>query len=215
MLMKWIVCDIELEDRSRFSEAQEFWKPISRSPGFVAQFGGWDAMNSQEACILSLWKDQKSFDRFMSEVHDSITNLNSQADTYKSVDVNFFEPLMGMPGEFENLVEAVGQGQYLRVADCQVKAENIEHFCKSQQDIWIPGMKNSEGMLGGYFNRGVREPDRFLVTTLWVDSESHRKYSEFKVPKFRQLADVSRDLNSILGRFIKLVPEWLVLPPGK
>lgn len=173
MLIKWIVCNVPMEDRSSFSTAQERWKAISRAPGFVAQFGGWDEKNSQEACILSLWKDQASFDFFMAEIHDTVTESNSQASTYSGISVDFFEPEMEMPGEFKNLVDAIGHGNFLRVVDCRVFQERVEHFRQAQKDIWIPGMSQSPGMLGGSFNSGHRDPQRFLVTTLWSSRESH------------------------------------------
>ncbi|MBL7557640.1 MAG: YdbC family protein [Bdellovibrionaceae bacterium] len=212
MLIKWIVCNVEHIDRPSFSSAQEKWNSIARSPGFLAQLGGWDQKNLGEACILSLWRDQKSFDRFMNQVHDSVTESNSQVNTYTSIAVDYFKLNAEMPGKFKNLIEASREGRFLRVAVCNVKSERIDHFQRSQSDVWMPGMQQSVGMLGGSFNQSIRQENRFLVTTLWDNSKNHQRYVEEKLPLFRERADISTDLDAIVGRFIELEPNWLVLP---
>lgn len=212
MLVKWIVCDVKNEMRGLFSTAQEKWGAISKCPGFLGQLGGWDEKNKQEACILSLWKDKYSVDLFSDEVHDSITETNAQSRTYDSIYVEYFESQLPMPGQCEDLLDAFDKGEFIRVAECSVKSENIEHFYKAQKDVWIPGMQSSQGMLGGFFNRGIKVPEQFLVTTLWKNKEHHDHYSNTKVPLFRKEADVSSDLTSIRGRFVHLDPKWVVLP---
>lgn len=81
-----------------------------------------------------------------------------------------------MPGEFSDLVGAIPKGRFLRVADCTVKSECNGHFRDAQQNIWIPEMQHSRGMLGGFFNSGTKnESCRFLVTTLWDNRENHNR----------------------------------------
>ncbi|MCP5061126.1 MAG: DUF4937 domain-containing protein, partial [Ignavibacteriae bacterium] len=58
MCLKWIVCEVENEFRAAFSKAQEEWVDTKNTKGFIAQIGGWDINNSNEACILAFWEDQ-------------------------------------------------------------------------------------------------------------------------------------------------------------
>ncbi len=51
-----------------------------------------------------------------------------------------------------------------------VKQENASHFEKVQKEIWLQGMKNSKGMLGGKFSNSANNTSRYLVSTLWNSS---------------------------------------------
>jgi heme-degrading monooxygenase HmoA len=209
MIFKWIHCKSSLEQRSAFSKAQKEWGSISNAPGFIAQFGGWDLKDNDSACIISLWKDQDSFDHFMENLHDPIVEKNNQSATYYDSEVTFFFPLISMPGKFEDLVSAIHEGKFMRVADCQVYAHSSSHFEDVQKSVWIPEMNTAKGMLGGQFNK---KDQRYLVTTLWDEEFNHEEYAKTKVPVLRKKADVSMDLESIIGRFIKLESSWLILP---
>lgn len=179
MIMKWLVCKVEKNSRSVFSEAQAKWGIISKAPGFLVQMGGWDEKSNDCACILSIWSDQSHYDYFMTEIHDVVTNSNSQGSSYTSIKVDFFSPILPMSGKFKNLISAAATGKFLRVADCIVKSDRVDHFCRIQQEIWIPEMQRSQGMLGGSFNSGIQKNgNHFLVTSLWDSLESHKIYSE-------------------------------------
>lgn len=85
MLLKWIVCQVSEEQKESFSEAQASWKKLSDVPGFLGQWGGWNLKEPMEACILSLWSDQESYQTFMSQIHDRIFLNSNQEATYKSI----------------------------------------------------------------------------------------------------------------------------------
>ncbi len=140
MLIKWIVCKVKPEDHTRFSKAQEAWGELSGAEGFIAQFGGWDLKNNGDACILGLWRDKESYDKFMNSVHDKVFEGNAQENTYESISVSLFDAVLDMPGLHENLVASLSEGRYLRVADCNVKPDHINHFVTVQRELWIPAM---------------------------------------------------------------------------
>lgn len=150
MLIKLIVCSVEQNCRAAFSSAQEKWEVISTAPGLLGQFGGWDEERPECACILSLWSDQASYDHFMKAIHDKVTNSNSQAGAYTSITVDFFSSLFSMPGEFTDLIKSIPTSKFLRVADCRVKRERLGHFCKIQQEVWLPEMQRSPVCWAGH-----------------------------------------------------------------
>lgn len=212
MLMKWITCRVAAERREAFSRAQAKWDAIRSAPGLVGQLGGWDRRHADTACILAVWRDSDSYDRFMAEVHDRVAGASGQASTYESMQVRFFSSEMKMPGRLGDLAQAIPGGRFLRVAECRVAESRVEHFFEAQKRVWIPAMAESEGMLGGYFSADTTAGDRFLVVTLWDSDDSHARYASTQVPHLRQQADVSSDLDDIVGRFVELEPAWRVLP---
>lgn len=211
MIFKWIHCKVHSEKRNYFSDAQSKWGSMCDTPGFIGQFGGWDLNDIESACIISLWKDQSSFNYFMNNIHDSIIKDSGQAMTYYECNVDFFDPVIPMPGKYRDIVSAIPEGNFLRVADCIVKSDKISHFKDVQKKIWIPEMQDVRGMMGGQFSVKFDE-NRYLVTTLWDTEGNHTEYANQKIPLLRKKADVSNDLETIIGRIIKLEPSWLVLP---
>jgi heme-degrading monooxygenase HmoA len=211
MIFKWIHCKVLSENKKAFSDAQSRWGDISKAQGFIGQFGGWDLKNLESACIISLWEDEKSFDDFMSRRHDNIVNQNNQSSTYYECNIYFLNSITSMHGEHNDLIQAIPEGRYMRVADCQVKEDRKAHFEEAQRNIWIPEMAKSEGMLGGQFSI-KNDENRYFVTTLWDSKKNHAAYVDEKVSGLRKKADVSNDLNNIIGRFIELEKSWLVLP---
>ncbi|MCP5045690.1 MAG: DUF4937 domain-containing protein [bacterium] len=210
MLLKWIVCTVKKNLRPEFHEAQVMWKESAAAEGLVAQVGGWDTRNENEACILSVWESQQAYDLFYQYVHDAITTKNHQAGTYEKIEVLFADPVVHMRGELNNLADCAGSASGLRVADCIVKPGRQDHFVDMQLTQWAPAMQQAEGMLGGKFSR-VREHDRrFLVTTFWASRRQHENYCEHVLPGCRKRAGVDDDIDSISGRFIHLVPGWNV-----
>ncbi len=212
MLIKWIVCHVLPDKQNSFSEAQEKWSTIASTSGFIGQFGGWDLKRPEEACILSIWRNQESFDNFMMSIHDDITDGNNQASTYKNLQVKFFVPKMDMKGQYDTLFQAAPFGSYIRIADCFIKEESRSHFLNAQESVWIPAMSKTKGMLGGSFNEDIADNKHYLVTTFWDNEENHSKYTQSQVPRLRDQADVSNDLTQITGRFIQIENSWSVFP---
>jgi len=52
MYIKWIVCKVPTSKKKQFSIAQEKWNKMAKANGFIAQTGGWNLKNTNEACII-------------------------------------------------------------------------------------------------------------------------------------------------------------------
>ncbi|WP_052035791.1 YdbC family protein [Tumebacillus flagellatus] len=74
-----------------FSKAQTGWSPLRGVDGFCGQWGGWNECNSEEACILALWRDRAAYRFFMEHIHDTIFEKNDQARTYEGISVTLHE----------------------------------------------------------------------------------------------------------------------------
>lgn len=212
MYIKWIVCQVKKEMREAFSLAQEQWISTSHAEGFIAQSGGWNVRNEDEACIIAFWESREHLERFMASLHDRIFEENRQSTTYHTINVDYFDSLLEMDGQAASLTEATRNSSLLRIADCGVRPENVNHFEAMQQSVWLPGMKQSEGMLRGMFSKAVESPHRYLVSTFWDSAKHHDRYASEKLPVLREKATVGQDLNHITGREIALVESWRVIP---
>ena len=88
MFLKWIVCQVPASTHASFSSAQRQWSMLNQVPGFLGQIGGWD--RTQQAGILSCWRDEASYRLFMQHIHDEIVEHTHQRETYTSLSVAFF-----------------------------------------------------------------------------------------------------------------------------
>jgi len=210
MYLKWIVCEVEDGNRDAFSLAQAKWIETKNTKGFLGQVGGWNLHNSNEACILSFWDDKDSLLYFMENIHDKIFNNSKQEKTYKSIFVNYFNLKFNMLGGKIDLTERIKDAKFLRIADCKVKPERANHFENVQNSVWMHGMKESKGMLGGEFSTSENESYRYLVSTLWDDVENHSNYVKNSLPILRNKSDVENDLQNITGKQILLENSWSI-----
>ncbi|MCA9255298.1 MAG: DUF4937 domain-containing protein [Phycisphaerales bacterium] len=210
MYLKWIVCEVEAASCGAFHRAQLGWRRIRSAEGFVAQVGGW-TQDRREACVLGLWEDKASCDRFMASLHDEIVNETHQDLTYLSCRVMHAASVMRMGGEAATLREAIRGAVVLRVADCEVRADRIPHFLDVQRNVWEPAMASAAGQLGGVFSRSATSPSRYLVTTFWRAAESHAEYVRNRVPTLRAAASVDEDVDTLAGRVVQLEGAWRVI----
>jgi heme-degrading monooxygenase HmoA len=211
MIVKWIVCEVDIDKKQAFSEAQEQWAEIKDTRGFLAQVGGWDVDNPHTACIIAFWESTGDLDSFMKNLHGRIFKVNDQQATYKSINVSYFDAKTEMPGSTNSLSEAARHGRLLRIANCMVRPARTTHFEKVQQDIWLPGMQKSKGMLGGVFSGNTVQDNRYLVSTFWESAGDHREYVRLKLPDFQKKADIKSDLLEITGRKVRLKESWSVI----
>lgn len=122
MYLKWIVCNVKKDMINEFSLAQEQWNQTAVAEGFVAQLGGWNSNNKNEACILSFWKHRKYLDNFMDHFHDQISENNQQKETYDSIQIDHFQ----LESELnkESIVEMIENSQVLFIADFLFKSKS-------------------------------------------------------------------------------------------
>ncbi|CAN5405087.1 YdbC family protein [soil metagenome] len=212
MLLKWIMCRVSEQLRVPFSASQSKWRQLSKVPGFLGQFGGWNLKSNEEACIVAMWQDENHYQQFMKQQHDKIVRHNDQMNTYDSIDVSLLTPTYDMPGCRESMMASLQEACALRIADCVVKPEREAHFVEMQHEIWIPSVCKADGMLAGAFSKVEQESNRYMVTTLWKSLEAQEEYSAKVMPKLRKASDQSQDLDQILGGIVSLNRDWLVLP---
>jgi hypothetical protein len=194
--------------RNEFSISQEKWKDTTKADGFIAQAGGWNLLNLNEACIISFWNDKKSLDWFMQNLHDEIFHSNKQIVTYKRINVGYFDKVLNMEGKVNSFTEAVEKSKFLRIADCNVKPNKAEHFDNMQKEVWLPGMRHAKGMLAGVFSKNNL---RYLVSTFWDSKENHTKFTEDILPGLKAKANVVNDITNIAGMKILLVDSWKII----
>lgn len=212
MLLKWIVCRVSEPLRVPFSTSQSKWKQLSKVPGFLGQVGGWNLKAKEEACIIAIWQDENSYNRFMKVDHDKIVRHNDQMGTYESIEVALLSPTYDMPGSRKSMTDSLQESCALRIADCFVKPDREEHFLEMQREVWIPTMCEAEGMLAGTFSKVEHEQCRYIVTTLWKSLELHDRYAQTSVPALREKANVAEDVEQLTGGLVSLSSDWLVLP---
>lgn len=212
MLLKWIICVVPEEDRPNFSRAQEHWSALESLEGFCGQIGGWGINDPMEACILGLWEHEDSYQKFMSEAHDSIAEASGQAEMYDSIAITMFEFMFDIPGRLETMTDAIGEGSLLRIANCKVNAKRKDHFIQMQQEVWNPALKDSGGLEAGLFGRGRDKSDRFLTATIWQDAAFHQSFADHKVPELFEKAELVWDLQSISAYVIAINSTWCVRP---
>jgi len=213
MFVKWMICEVDETQRAAFRKAQIAWRQIHAVAGFVAQVGGWSTAG-REACILAFWQDRSAYECFFRFVHDAVTYKSGQVRTYHRMKIAFADGLIRMRGAGPTLAAAAREARLLRVADCRVRRARRNHFVDAQLNVWEPGMAECAGQLGGMFSVVEDTEDRFLVTTLWRDEDSHDRYVRDELPRLKDEARPEGDLRGIVGRKVRLEREWTVLSPA-
>ncbi len=210
MLIKMISCDVLKDRKNDFSIAQEAWNEISHSQGLIAQFGGWDAVSDNKAIIIAFWKDSKSYQEFMKSTHDSITKKINQKETYSSVSTNLFEYIFEMQGKLDEIGKQLNQAMFMRLAEMCVDKGRKEHFTNTQSSVWLPGMKECEGMLGGNFSLEIEDQKRFLTLSFWESEELHQKFVSHNLSTLRKRAEFGRDVEEVTVWKVRLNHNWTV-----
>ncbi len=214
MILKLIICQVPLEHRQAFSRGQECWAALGDLEGFAGQTGGWTRADSSEAVIVGLWRDESSYDHFMSDVHDSIFESGGQKGTYALSEIALWDRLFDIRGAYADVGAAFTAAGLIRIARCNVFPDRCEHFVDVQQSVWNPGMADAGGMLAGLFCRSRRDVRQFLVCTLWQSEDEHRRYIERVLPGLRLRAEVQRDCDSVTGWMVPIERSWTVSPGG-
>lgn len=100
MLFKWITCEVPLNQRQSFSEAQIKWEPIKKLKGFCFQLGGF---KGDEAHLFALWESVSAYEAFMANEHDRIYRETGQKGTYDRIFVHTFsiDEVKGTVDEFK------------------------------------------------------------------------------------------------------------------
>ncbi|MEC0297698.1 YdbC family protein [Peribacillus frigoritolerans] len=205
MLMKWIKCQVNEENKRSFSKAQEGWGQLRHCAGFVGQFGGWNRKEPCEAGILSVWKDLHCHQRFMQHQHDEIFAKSDQGSTYTNISVDIFESISNIGTT--DITDFVEKGKLLRVAECSVENVKRARFEQVLRDAGNRGM--IPGMLSGAF--GKRQNGRYLAASLWDNEDSHQRYADKELPALINESGVKDSTQRISVSLIELQPKWAVI----
>ncbi|MBP3038613.1 YdbC family protein [Bacillaceae bacterium Marseille-Q3522] len=206
MLLKWIKCKVEDNNKQSFSEAQEKWRELHKINGFLGQIGGWDLRKPFEAGILAFWENRDSYQHFMEHHHDYIFHRSNQRSSYLNINVQLYEKMFSIGPE--DIVKYLQSGNVLRIADCCVDEEKQHHFEQMQKDVWNNGMVASPGMLAGVFSKNE---NLYLVASIWDSLRSHQQYTDNVLPTLITRSGVKSDVARISGNLIELEQRWTVL----
>ncbi|WP_099156953.1 YdbC family protein [Virgibacillus ndiopensis] len=210
MLIKRILCNVNVNDARNFSEAQQKWNVLRDSKGFLGQIGGWSIKDTQTACIFSFWEDEEVYNYFMENEHDQVYVSSSQGSTFASINVDLFQKEFGISGSRQDIKAVVKHSNFFRTALSNVKKDRTNHFLEMQRTIWNPGMKQVEGMYGGEFARSLHHKRQFLVLTGWKDSASHQVYRSKYFPELRKIAEPEQDVKELDGEQFRVEESWRV-----
>ena len=207
--MKWIKCQVDEENQTAFSDAQEGWGDLKKLDGFLGQVGGWDRKNSFEAAILSFWRDYESYQQFMNHDHDEIVERNGQKNTYNKIYVAFFEVILEISST--NMTKFLRNGKILRTAEYDAALNKQAHFEHIQQEVWNKGMVESPGMLACVFCKKHNYKPVYLVASLWDNNHSHQEYADNKLPSLIKQAGAEDSEIIITENLIEMNPKWTVI----
>ena len=211
MFIKSIVCSVSKSLKKEFSLAQEKWIGIKSIKGFIIQLGGWNLNDGTQACIISIWESETALKYFMKNLHDQIESKNKQDQFYSSIIVNHFNSILAIEGNSSTFKDAINNAKFLRIAECTVSNDKIKHFEEIQKNVWIPGMKSVNGMLGGFFSKSVKNINKYFVSTFWDSRENHKNYVNNILPRLRERADMVNDLEVITEKQIQLFDSWKII----
>ena len=126
MLIKMIKCQVNEDSRKLFHLAQTKWTELQSSRGFVAQLGGWNLWNKEEAVIIGLWESLDDYSHFMDKHHDNILNTNEQMGTYQKIEVSLWDThgnINSIDVKYYNFIAIKETGNCKRSVDDDNKAE--------------------------------------------------------------------------------------------
>ncbi len=209
--MKFITCVVPRENRSRFSIGQEAWAALADVDGFVAQTGGWSCGDDNLAVIVAFWESADAYESFVQEVHDVIFESNGQEGSFGETSVALFEDVFDVPGSSSSIREAALLGDFVRIADCHIERDRVDHFLDVQETFWKQGIGETAGMLGGVLARGRDDRLRYLVSTFWKSEDPHTRYRKGVFSSLRERAVPDSDCLSLSGTLVHVVPSWRVV----
>lgn len=207
MYLKLILCYVKKENQPEFAERQRAWNAIKEVKGLIFQLGGWDTVNMDIACKLALWENETLYREFHLNVHDTLAAKAGHAHLYYKIEADFFFPI-SYDTTVSDLPAVLKDSSYLRLADCRVNPLHHYRFLQAQQEIWIPAMQQTDGMLGGFFSQNETEKNRYLVSSFWKNKLQHDTYAKDLLPGLRQKSKVSETVDQIRGFYVNLLPEW-------
>lgn len=163
MFLKLIQCIVPTDHDPEFSKAQEGWKETGHSPGFIAQWGGWEVGQPRHAWILSFWESNEDLHRFMDLHHDRIQKENQQAETFTDITIQhalLVEAAASTSGEIHRKLAGHIFACILQFADhlMDVLPDGVFHFKISDLSV--------DNVYIQFFTRPVSAPSHIAARLL-------------------------------------------------
>ena len=191
MFIKWNICKVENHEKHGFSFAQEKWSEMIKSKDFIAQAGGWDLNNKNEACIISFWENKESLDNFMKNTHDTIFNNTKQVETYSSIEVKYFDSFIENRDNYELLKEGIYGAKFLNVKTLKASKDEFESFKKTK-------INHSTVIIRKELKETESNNFEYLISTFCKRFENNNSH-------------LQPNINQILERQILLVDSWKIV----
>ncbi len=204
MLIKWLVATVPAPNRSAFSSSQQVWAPLAHCEGFLGQVGGWD--QDGRGCIVGLWRDAATYDRFMALAHDAILAESSGPPPFSQLDIATSHSIVRFAGTAADLAAALGQARWLRLQDCTVHTDHtLDFVARALQER--PGrLAASRAFCAGATSAG--DGPRFFETTLWDAADAPAG----PLPLVRSPRAPDAILTALTAYRVALEPSWTILP---
>ena len=204
MLIKWLVATVPAPQRRAFSSSQQAWAPLSHCEGFLGQVGGWD--QDGRGCIIGLWRDTATYDRFMALAHDAILAQSSGPPPFSKLDIELSHSIVRYAGTAAHLAAALERARWLRVQDCTVHADHTMDFVAGALQTRPARLAASSAFCAG--STSVGDGRRFFETTLWDTAD----VPAGPLPTVRSSKTPDAPLTRLTAHRVALEPSWTLLP---
>jgi hypothetical protein len=205
MLLKYITCEVPPDRRAGFCEAQEHWRSLASVDGFCGQIGGWGETHPNRACIFAFWNDLFAYAVFKNKLHDPIFERSRQAGTYSSSDIGLVDLNRGkeLVPEFRAMLPDAGLLLYL------IQNRNGPSLSDAARSMWADVSGNRSSLAIGRFYSGVHLS---MAIALWnQELRSEAEIIDF-IRAHTSLEHELRKIRSLYADFVRLEPNWRVMP---
>ncbi|ODN43604.1 DUF4937 domain-containing protein [Piscirickettsia litoralis] len=210
MLVQWICGEVLDNQRDAFAKQQSDWqKELNVAPGFVAQAGGWDCHNEDEVSVLDFWQDRDAFEAFNQRPHLELCGTDAD-NSCRLLSLSVFELSLMINGECDDFFTAISKCEVMRVAECTVKEDCVEHFLDAQRNIWAPGLKDAHALCAAVMHN-INNPRHHFVVSLWKDQKEHKNYTLRSLPVLRSQSEILKDVDFLWGKLVNFSPDWMMI----
>ncbi|OAJ33568.1 DUF4937 domain-containing protein [Piscirickettsia salmonis] len=210
MLVQWICGEVIDSQREAFVKQQSDWQnALKAASGFVAQAGGWDSHNEDDVSVLDFWQDRASFEQFNQRPHIELCGVGGK-QSCQLLSSSVFELSLMISGDYDDFFKAIPHCAVMRVAECTVKEDCVDHFLNAQQTIWAPGLKAAHALCAAVM-QDIHNPMHHFVVSLWKDEKEHKNYTLRSLPVLRSQSEILKDVDFLWGKLVNFSPDWMVL----
>ncbi|PAD35773.1 YdbC family protein [Terribacillus saccharophilus] len=212
MLLKFLICRVDPKQKAEFSLGQASWGDLKNSRGFLGQIGGWDIKEIDKAHIVSVWKDDSSYEEFMNNQHDKIYTKRNQSDSILSIEVETYNIYLSFLDQLRNITEFLTDSPFIRIVKSKIKPSCTESYIEKQKNLWIPEMATTQKMDSCLFGESNRHKNSYITLTGWVSYKDHDWYQQNILPVLLEAADIISDIEQIEGWNFLVEEDWVVSP---